>query len=75
MKAAETAVVIFGSITNVNKKLLSVVVYVAAQLTCGDQNGIFCEFGKTASLGNSKFFRNKELFSFGRSSQHHQVLG
>lgn len=48
MKAAGTTVVILGSITSVNKKLGFVVVYIAAQLTCRDQNGIFCEFGRTS---------------------------
>lgn len=47
-KAAGTTVVILGSITSVNKKLFFVVVYIAAQLTCRDQNGIFCEFGRTS---------------------------
>lgn len=42
MKAAETAVFILRFITKVNKKLLLFVVYIAAQLTCRDQNGIFC---------------------------------
>lgn len=48
MKTAVTAVVILGSITNDNKRLLFVVFYIAAQLTCRDQNGIFCEFGRTS---------------------------
>lgn len=47
-KAAETAGVNLGFITNVNKKLLLVVVYIAAQLTFRDQNGISCVFGRTS---------------------------
>lgn len=48
MKAAETAVVILGSVTNVNKKLLLAAVYIAVQLICRDQNGVFCVFGRTS---------------------------
>lgn len=59
MKAAETAVVILGSITNVNKKLLLVVVYIAAQLRCRDQNGIFCKFGRTSCFKECNFFMTK----------------